>query len=79
MPLSASRQGVAGFLKRFDDTGTIKRKPGSGRPSKVTAEIKAIVEQQMRLDDETSATQWEVFITQKRIIRIYGREGMRVN
>ena len=55
--LSASRQGVADFLKRFNNTGTIKRKPGSGRPSKVTAEIKAIVEQQMRIDDETSATQ----------------------
>ena len=55
--LSASRQGVAEFLRRYESRGTIKRKPGSGRPSKVTAEIKQIVEEQMRLDDETTATQ----------------------
>ena len=55
--LRASRQGVADFLKRYESRGTIKRKPGSGRPSKVTAEVKRIVEAQMRLDDETTATQ----------------------
>ena len=55
--LSASRQGVAEFLKRYESRGTIKCKPGSGRPSRVTAEVKQIVEEQMRLDDETTATQ----------------------
>ena len=42
---------------KFYDTGSIARQPGSGRPSKVTAEIKELVEAQMRLDDETTAFQ----------------------
>ena len=36
---------------------SIARKPGSGRLSKVTAEIKALFEQQMHIDDETTAHQ----------------------
>ena len=46
---------MAKFIKKFEETGTITRRVGSGRPSKVTAEIKQIVEDQMRLDDETTA------------------------
>ena len=55
--LRASRVGIAKFLKKYQDTGSIARRPGSGRPSKVTAEIKALVEQKMREDDETTAVQ----------------------
>ncbi len=33
------------------------RTPGSGRPSKVTEEIKAVVDAQMLEDDETTAYQ----------------------
>ena len=55
--LQCTRVGVAMFLKRFETTGTLSRHPGSGRPSKITAEIKRIVENQMQLDDETSAVQ----------------------
>ena len=55
--LSASRQGVLLFLKKFEETKSITRTPGSGRPSKATAEIKALVEQQMREDDESTAFQ----------------------
>ena len=39
------------------DTGTVARRPGSVRPAKVTETIKTIVEDQMRLDDETKASQ----------------------
>ena len=53
--LGASRVGIDKFLKKFRETGTIARRPGSGRPSEVTAEIKSLVEAQMRLDDEMSA------------------------
>ena len=49
--------GVSMFLKRFEETGSLTRQPGSGRPSKITAEIKEIVEEQMQFDDETSAVQ----------------------
>ncbi len=31
--------------------------PGSGRPTKITEEVKKIVEEQMRKDDETTASQ----------------------
>lgn len=53
--LHASRTGIAYFLKKYEQTGSIARRPGSGRPSKITSEIKAMVEQQMREDDETTA------------------------
>ena len=38
--LKMSRFGVAKFLKHYEEMGTISRKPGSGRPPKVTEEIK---------------------------------------
>ena len=55
--IKASRVGIASFLKKFEETGCLTRRPGSGRPSKATAEIKEIMEQQMREDDETTAVQ----------------------
>ena len=33
------------------------RRPGSGRRSKITQQVKELVEAQMRLDDETTASQ----------------------
>ena len=38
---------------------------GSGRPSKVILEIKRLVERQMRLDDETTATQLHLMLISK--------------
>ena len=55
--LRCSRNGIAKFLKVYRATGSIARQPGSGRPSKITVEIKRIVEEQMKLDDETTAHQ----------------------
>ena len=34
--------------------GTIKRKPASGRPSKLTAEVKQLVDAIMQDDDKTA-------------------------
>ena len=53
----ASRRGVAKFLDRSLRRGNIARLPGSGRKSLITDEIRRVVEQQMRLDDETTASQ----------------------
>ena len=47
---------------KYNITGTIVRTPGSGRPSKITAEVKALVERQMRHDDETTAAQLHVLL-----------------
>ena len=65
--LPASRQGVQKFLKHYRKTGTIGRSAGSGRPSKITQEIRNIVEEQMRLDDETTAYQLHSILTSKGI------------
>ena len=63
--LKATRVGIAKFLTKFQETGSIGRSPGSGRPSKITAEIKEMVEEQMRLDDETTACQLHKLLTSK--------------
>lgn len=60
-----TRVGVANFLRKFLLTGTIARCPGSGRPSKITSEVQEVVEQQMRLDDETTATQLHQLLASK--------------
>lgn len=45
------------FLRRYAETGTLLRKGGSGRPSKVTTDVLAIVDEKMKEDDETTAHQ----------------------
>ncbi len=57
------RQTVARFIKRFVARGTISRKEGSGRPSKITDRVLELVEVQMRAEDETTATQLHVLLT----------------
>ena len=63
--LKCSRVGVHKFLKYYRETGSIGRKVGSGRPSKAMAEIKRIIEDQMRVDDETTAHQLHWLLTEK--------------
>ena len=41
----------------YEKTGSIVRQAGSGRLSEVTSQVKALVEQQMQKDDETTAHQ----------------------
>lgn len=43
-------------VKKYEASGSIGRRVGSGRPSKITAENKEIVEDQMRADDKTTTT-----------------------
>ena len=52
-----SREGVRLFLKQYKETGSIARKPGSGRPTKITAQAKRLVDDRLREDDEMTATQ----------------------
>ena len=49
--LKFSRVEIHKYLKKHEATGSISGRVGSGRPSKVMAEIKEIVEEQMRADD----------------------------
>ena len=55
--LECTRESIHRFLKRYEIYRSIHRKPGSGRLSSITAVIKALVEQQMQTDDETTAYQ----------------------
>ena len=65
--IRVSRISVYKFLRRYSETASIARKPGSGRPSKITQEIKQIVEAQMQEDDETSAMQLHALLKSKDI------------
>jgi len=55
--IKTTRVAVHYFLERYKTTGTIRRREGSSRPSKITNEVKIIVEAQMQKDDETTAHQ----------------------
>ena len=55
--LSASRVGIHKFLQKYRETKSIQRRPGSGRPTKITTTVKEIVERKMREDDEATAVQ----------------------
>ena len=63
--INCSRVGIYKFLKKYEATGSIGRRVGSGRPSKITAKIKQIVEEQMRADDETTAYQLHHLLKEK--------------
>jgi len=49
--------GVEKFIQKFNETGSLMRKPGSGRPSKITPEMKEIVKAKMQEDNETTVYQ----------------------
>ena len=55
--ITASRVGVAKFIATFVESGSLSRKPGSGRPPSITVQMQQIVEARMREDDETTAYQ----------------------
>ena len=55
--LRTSRVGMHKFLQKYKETRSIERRPGCGRSMKMTPAVKALVELQMREDDETTAIQ----------------------
>ena len=55
--IQTTRQGVRLFLKRYQIYKTISRKPGSGLPPKLSPGLKQLIEDRMKMDDETTATQ----------------------
>ena len=62
-----TRQTVARFLRRFQQIKTIARKEGAGRPSKITPQVRYIVDQAMKNYDETTATQIHKLISARGI------------
>ena len=71
-----SKQGVRHFLKRYAVYNTIDRKPGSGLPPKLSPAIIQLIEDAMREDDETTATQlqaklasYDIYVSLATIVR----------
>ena len=52
-------------VKHYQAMGSIGRKVGSGRPTKVTAEIKKMIDDLMKLDDEITPYQLYRLLTEK--------------
>ena len=53
--LRTSHVGMHKFLQKYKETKSIERRPGCGRPTKMTLAVKALVERQTREDNETTA------------------------
>ena len=60
-----SRVGISKFLGKFEETGSIGRWIGYVRTSKITAERKKLVEDQMHSDVETMVYQLHKLLTSK--------------
>ena len=65
--IKVCRFGVHKFLVTYRETGSVERRPGSGRLSKVTTHVKELVEEQMQKDDETTAYQLHHLLVENRI------------
>ena len=63
--MKVSCVGIPKFLAKFEETGLIGRRIGSGRLSKTTAERKKLVEDQMHSDIETTVYQLRKLLTSK--------------
>ena len=63
--LQTSRRGVSKFIKKYVETGMINRRSGSSRPTVITGDVLKIVEEQMRVDDETTAMQLYTILHKK--------------
>ena len=55
--LHCTRKGVLDFLRRYDITEDVRQISGSCGHTKIIDEVKAIVEEHMQRDDETTAIQ----------------------
>ena len=53
--IRTTRVGVHKFLKRYAERATIARRAGPGRRTKLTEEIKEIIEEEMKRNKETTA------------------------
>lgn len=65
--VNVSRVSVWKFLRLYKRTGCVARREGSGRPTKITPEVMAVVEAQMNENDETTAYQLHRILNEKGI------------
>ena len=50
--IRASKAGIWKFLKKYKETGCIQRKQGSGRCTKMSEQVKKMVDDELEKDDE---------------------------
>ena len=60
---TATKVGVLKFLRRYKQTGTHSRRPGTGKASKTTDNAKRIIEEQMNKDDETTGCELQKLLS----------------
>ena len=65
--IQSTKQGVRQFLKRYKVTKSIARKPGSGLPPKLSPDLQKLIEDTVKNDDETAATQLQALLAAKNI------------
>ena len=63
-----SRVSVWKFISRYQQTGCVARKEGSGRRTKMNTQVMALVEEQMNSDDETTAFQLHKLLNERGIV-----------
>lgn len=63
-----SRQAIIRFIFNYQKTRRLVRKPGSGRPTKITDAVLHAVEAKMQADDETTAAQLASLLSQCGIV-----------
>ena len=69
--VNVSRVGVWKFLCHYKKMGCVNRKEGSGRPTKITYAVMAMVEGKMKENDETTAYQLHKILNENRNPNIY--------
>ena len=52
--IRVTKQGVCYLLKKYNATNSIARRKGSGRKTKITEEMKKLIDERMTDDDETT-------------------------
>ena len=62
-----SRVSIWKFISCYERRGTLARKEGNGRPTKIPPQVMAVVEEQMNNDDETTAFQLHKILNEKGI------------
>ena len=72
----ATKVGVYKYLRRYEETRTISRTPGSGQASKMTTNAKQIIKDQMCKDDETTECELQKLLS-KDDIHVSARKALR--
>ena len=74
--LSYTPKSVFVLIKKCNQGEGISRKPRSGRPTKITQQVKDLIEEQMQIDDETTAAELkhkleanEIYLSHSTILR----------